>query len=109
MLRLRPWVKILAGLWAFLSGFLVGALVPVNFFIIGAVLAVFGLWTYEYEWQGVINGSIGLWLIVCAFFPAMMLPINLWISGIVVVVLAGWRLMDTSTHHPHLPEHPAVG
>ncbi|MEJ2649516.1 MAG: hypothetical protein P8016_14040 [Sedimentisphaerales bacterium] len=110
MLRFRPWFNILAGIWAFITGYWVLVQVPINLFILGVVIAIFGFWTYEYEWQGIINGLIGLWLIVSAFIPTLIVPINLWITGIVVAILAIWRLISVSTvHHPHLPEHPAVG
>ena len=109
MLRIRPWVNIVAGLWAVITGFLVQALVPANLVILGIVIAVFGFWTYEQEWQGIINGLIGLWLILSAFIPTLMVPVNLWISGIAVIGLAVWRLVSVSSHYPHLPEHPAMG
>jgi hypothetical protein len=109
MLRFRPWINILAGVWAFITGYWVYMLQPLNIVILGAVITVFGFWTYEKEWQGVVNGLIGLWLILSAFFPVLMVPVNLWVSGIVVVVLAVWRLISVSSHHPHLPEHPAMG
>ena len=109
MLRFRPWINIVAGLWAFITGYLVHALVPANLVILGIVIAVCGFWTYEREWQGFVNGVIGIWLILSAFAPALMVPVNLWISGIAVIGLAVWRLVSVSSHHPHLPEHPAMG
>ena len=109
MLRYRPWVNILAGLWAVISGYWAYMLNPVNFVVLGVVIAVFGFWTYEQEWQGIINGIIGLWLVLSAFIPAAITLVNLWISGIVVIGLAVWRLVSVSSHHPHLPEHPAMG
>jgi hypothetical protein len=109
MFRIRPWINVLAGIWTFITGYWVYMLNPINLFVIGAVVAVFGFWTYEGEWQGVINGLIGLWLILSAFISSLIVPVNLWISGIVVVVLAIWRLFSVSPHHPNLPEHPAMG
>ncbi len=109
MVRFRPYVNILTGLWAFITGFSVSMLHPLNIVVLGVVIAVFGFWTYEKEWQGIVNGLIGLWLVLSVFSPALMVPVNLWISGSIVVVLAIWRLISVSSHHPHLPEHPAMG
>jgi len=108
MFRFRPYINILAGLWAFITGFWAGVLLPVNLVILGVVIAVFGFWTYEQEWQGIVNGLIGLWLVLSAFIPVLITPVNLWISGVLVAALAVWRLISISYHHPHLPEHPAT-
>lgn len=109
MLRFRPWINILAGLWAVITGSWLYVLQPVNLVIVGMVIAAFGFWTYEQEWQGMVNGVIGLWLILSAFFPALIVPVNLWVSGLVVIGFAVWRLTSISSHYPHLPEHPAMG
>jgi hypothetical protein len=107
--RFRPWINILAGIWAFITGFWIYVLQPVNLFVIGVVIAVFGFWTYEKEWQGIVNGLIGLWLVLSAFIPNLVTPVNLWISGVIVAGLAIWRLISISFHHPELPHHPATG
>jgi len=110
LLRYRPWINILAGLWAIISGEWAFLLHPVNFFVLGVGIAVFGFWTYEQEWQGFINGAIGLWLVIAAFVPAAIAPASLWISGIAVICLASWRLVSVVSHQqPHLPHHPAMG
>lgn len=109
MLRFRPWINIFVGLWAIISGNWAYVLHPVNLFVLGVIIAVFGFWTYEQEWQGFINGAIGLWLVLSAFIPAAVTPMNLWFSGIAVIGLAAWRLVSVLSHHPHLPQHPAMG
>jgi len=97
---IRPWINLLAGAWAFISGFWGTAMHPVNFFVIGIVIAVFGFWTYQREWQGYVNGIIGLWLILSAFVPPLMAQVNLAISGIIVMILAIWRMVNIHGHHP---------
>jgi hypothetical protein len=57
------------------------------------VIAIFGFWTYQREWQGYVNGIIGLWLILSSFVPALTDQVNLTLSGIVVVALAIWRMV----------------
>jgi hypothetical protein len=98
----RPWINLLAGLWAFISGFWGIVLQPVNFFVIGAVIAIFGFWTYRWEWQGYVNGIIGLWLVISAFFSPLTAQTNLALCGVVVVLLAIWRMIYIYIHR-HRP------
>lgn len=100
----QSWVNVIAGIWAFISGFSFVLTNPINFFIIGVVVAVFGFWAPRRKWQGSVNGIIGLWLIVSAFIPTLVTQQNLIISGLVVAVLAAWRLAETRTRrHPPQP------
>lgn len=97
---MRPWINLLAGAWAFISGFWYFALQPANYFFIGVVIAIFGFWTYRREWQGIVNGLIGLWLIFSAFVPGLMVSGNIWICGIIVMALATWRMISVQGRHP---------
>ena len=72
----RPWVNLLAGAWALLSGLFFYAVQPINFFI------------------------IGLWLIFSAFIPMLLTPANLIISGRIIMAVAGWRIATLRRHHP---------
>jgi hypothetical protein len=96
--KFRPLFNILAGGWAFICGFWGILIQPINFFVIGVVIAIFGLWTYQREWQGYANGVIGLWLIISCFVPALTNSVNLALSGIVVVILAIWRMVHIYIH-----------
>jgi hypothetical protein len=95
---LRPLLNFLAGDWAFICGFWGILMQPINFFVIGAAIAIFGFWTYQREWEGYANGIIGLWLIISCFFPALTGQVNLTLSGIVVIVLAIWRMVHIHIH-----------
>jgi hypothetical protein len=94
----RPLFNLLAGYWAFISGFWGIMIQPINFFVIGIVIAIFGFWTYQREWQGYVNGIIGLWLIISSSVPALADSVNLALSGVVVVVLAIWRMVHIYIH-----------
>ncbi|MFO7963024.1 MAG: hypothetical protein R6U50_03800 [Desulfobacterales bacterium] len=96
----RPWINVLAGAWAFFSAFWYYMLQPINFFILGVIIAIFGFWTYRKEWQGIVNGIIGLWLILSAFVPSLIAQWNLLISGLVVIALAVWRMFRTRRPRP---------
>ena len=90
-------LNLLAGDLTFICGFF-GIMPPIYFFLIGVVIAIFGFWTYQREWQGYVNGIIGLWLILSSFVPALTDQVNLTLSGIVVVALAIWRMVHIYIH-----------
>ena len=89
----------LAGTWIFISGFVSSTVVPVNYIIMGVIVAIFGFWNPRKEWQGILNGILGLWLIISGFVPQLVTPANLWVIGIAVGVLASSRLWTKPHHH----------
>ena len=97
---IRPWINVLAGIWAIFSGFWPAAVNSANFFITGLVIAIIGFWTYNREWQGFVNGIIGIWLIFSAFFYSLVTPGNSIFCGIVVVTLATWRWFSLQKQYP---------
>lgn len=106
----QAWINILASIWAIISGFAF-IINPTNFFITGAVIAVFGFWSPNHKWQGTVDGILGLWLILSSFIPALWSPINIGAVGFVVLVLAAWRAFETRVGqraevHAHQPGGP---
>ena len=95
----QAWVNLIAGVWAIISGASPELTVPVNFWITGAVMAVFGFWTPRRKWQGIVDGFLGLWLIISGFVPSLTTQSNLFIVGIAVAVLAAWRAFETGQRH----------
>ncbi len=91
----QAWINVIAGVWAFISGLSVQLTTATNFFIIGAVMAVFGFWTPRQKWQGYVNGILGVWLIISSFVPSLRVQSNLLIAGAVVAILAVWRAIET--------------
>jgi hypothetical protein len=91
----QSWINIAAGIWAIISGLVTTLVAPLNFFITGLVIAVFGFWTPDRKWQGIVNGILGLWFILSAFVPSLVTPANMLIVGVVVLVLASWRAAES--------------
>ncbi len=91
----QAWIVLLAGVWALVSSFSLGLVIPANFIVTGIVMAVFGFWSARGNWQGYVNGFLGLWLIFSGFIPALIEPLNLLIVGIASAVLALWHVFGT--------------
>ncbi len=98
----QAWVNVIAGIWALLSSFTYALTTPTNFFITGAVIAVFGFWAPRGKWQGVVNGILGVWLIISSFVPELVAQANLLVVGLAVAILAAWRAAGgpARQHHP---------
>jgi hypothetical protein len=94
----QAWINVIAGVWAFISGLSIQLTTATNMFIIGAVMAIFGLWTPRQKWQGVVNGLLGVWLVISSFIPALRVQPNLLIIGAAVAILATWRAIETGQH-----------
>ena len=80
------WVNLILGIWALISGFVVSLQGPVNYIIVGIVLAILSFVTAAKKWQGIISGILGLWLIVSGFVAGLQGGANLIIVGILIII-----------------------
>ena len=101
----QAWINIIAGGLIFISAFWQAANEPVNYLILGLIIAITGFMNSAKQWQGVVNGIIGLWLILSGFFPALQSPANLVITGLIVMSLAIWRATAVISSSRRRPSH----
>lgn len=89
----QGWVNGILGLWLILSGIISGLQHPVNYIIVGVVVAALGFWSATQRWQGWVDGVLGLWLIVSGIITTLMLPVNSIVVGLVVAVMSFWEAL----------------
>ncbi len=80
------WVNLILGIWTLISGLVVSLQGPVNYIIVGIILAILSFVTAAKKWQGIICGILGLWLIVSGIVAGLQGGINLIIVGILIII-----------------------
>ncbi len=80
------WVNLILGIWTLISGFVVGLQGPVNYIIVGVILAILNFATAAKKWQGIISGILGLWLIISGIATGLQSGANLIIVGILIII-----------------------
>jgi len=80
------WINLILGVWTLISGFVVSLQGPVNYIIVGIVLAILSFATAAKKWQGIISGILGLWLILSGIVAGLQGGANLIIVGILTII-----------------------
>jgi len=80
------WVNLILGIWILISGFVVSLQGPVNYIIVGIILAILNFATAAKQWQGIISGILGLWLIISGIAAGLQSGANLIIVGILIII-----------------------
>ncbi len=62
-------INVIAGIWAIVSSSTGSLITPGNFLITGLVVALFGFWNPQWQWQGIVDGILGQWLILSSVIP----------------------------------------
>ena len=96
-------ISLIAGLWLALSSYFMGMGFGSNAFIVGILVALFGLieWSNAEStmWVSWLNGILGVWLLISPMFLALAMGAiwNSVILGIIIAAVAIWGGMSSSS------------